>query len=65
MLYISTAGGDAERNMGFDYVRKVLKMLGNYQCKYIHADNLDVQGVDIEEMMQKAKIKLDEAIKRW
>ncbi len=65
MLYISTAGGDAERNMGFDYIRKVLKMLGNYQCKYVHADNLDVQGVNIEEIMQKTKTKLDETVKRW
>jgi len=65
MLYVATAGGNAEQNMGYDYIVRVLKELGEYQSDYIHADNLDVQDIDINAIMQNAKKQIEEMAKNW
>lgn len=65
MLYVTTAGGDATQNMGYDYIKRVLVELGEYQSQYVHADNLDVFGIDITAQMQKAKKELCEIAKQW
>ena len=65
MLYITTAGGNAEENMGYDYIKRVLRELGEYESQYIHADNLDVFGVDIAAEMEKTKKEIDKMIKNW
>jgi len=51
--------------MGYDYIVRVLKELGEYQSDYIHADNLDVQGIDINAIMQNAKKQIEEMAKNW
>ena len=65
MLYLTTAGGSAQQNMGYDYVVRVLKELGEYQSDYIHADNLDIEGIDINAIIQSAKRQIDEMVKNW
>lgn len=65
MLYVTTAGGNAEQNMGYDYMKRVLLELGEYQSQYVHADNLDVYGIDIDAIMKKAKSELHEMVKDW
>ncbi len=65
MLYLTTAGGSAKENMGYDYMKRVLMELGKYESTYIHADNLDVFGVEIAAEMEKAKKEIDKIIKSW
>ena len=63
LIYIATAGGDAKSNMGFDYIQRVAKELGEYECHYIHASNLDVIGNDVTEILQNVKKEIDGFVK--
>lgn len=65
MLYLTTAGGNAQENMGYDYMQRVLVELGEYENTYLHADNLDVFGIDIAAEMEKAKKEIDKMIQTW
>lgn len=65
MLYLTTAGGSAQQNMGYDYMQRVLTELGEYQNTYLHADNLDVFGMDITAEMEKVKKEIDKIVKTW
>ena len=65
LVYITTAGGNAQSNMGFDYIQCVMKELGKYQCQYIQASNLDVIGNDVEKILEKTKKEIEEFVKNW
>lgn len=65
LLYVTTAGGPIEgRNCGFDYVKTLCgDMLGVPKFVFAGAENLDVWGVDVEDILKKAEAQLREKIR--
>ena len=65
VIYVMTAGGPTSMpeqsfNFGFDYVKGLCQMLyGIKDVKCFKAEMLDVIGMDIEAILQKAKDEID------
>ena len=68
VIYVMTAGGPTSMpeqsfNFGFDYVKGLCQMLyGIKDVKCFKAEMLDVIGMDIEAILQKAKDDIDERL---
>lgn len=56
IIYVTTAGGTiGNRNLGYDYIKALSKAfygIPNVQC--FQAENLDIQGADVGQILQKA-----------
>jgi len=66
ITYITTAGGFiGDRNFGFDYIKGMAAMLcGSAETEFISAEGLDIQGMDIDSIMEDAVKKAAEAAKK-
>lgn len=58
LTYITTCGGGAGANLGFEYVRAFAGMCGISDVRCIKAENLDVIGNDIEAELEKARAQI-------
>ena len=55
LVYLTTAGGPLEgQNFGFDYLRGLAGMFGIPASRCVAAENLDVWGTDVEQMLRQA-----------
>lgn len=55
LTYITTCGGSVEgANLGYEYFCGIAKMFGIPEVRFVAAENLDVQGMDIEAEMSRA-----------
>lgn len=57
LCYVTTSGGFiGENNFGFDYVNALAKgFFGIGDVRFFSAEGLDIDGADVEMIMQKAK----------
>ena len=64
LVYITTSGGKIESDeYGFGYIKKLAqKFHGIKDVDYIKAEELDIDGADIETILQKAEKKIDKLI---
>jgi len=63
MIYVTTAGGPIFANFGYDYCKAVCEgYFGIHDTLCIKAENLDVEGADVEAIMSKAREEADKAI---
>ena len=64
LIYITTSGGKiVSDEFGFGYVKTLAKEFhGINDVEYIKAEELDIQGAKIEEILQKAEKKIDKIL---
>ena len=56
LVYLTTAGGPVEgQNYGFDYLRGLAGMFGIPDSRCVAAENLDVWGTDVEQVLRQAE----------
>ena len=56
LVYLTTAGGPVEgQNYGFDYLRGLAGMFGIPDSRCVAAENLDVLGTDVEQVLRQAE----------
>lgn len=56
LVYITSVGGPVfGPNLGYEYVKALSAMFGIRQTYCITAENLDVQGMDVGEILNRAK----------
>lgn len=61
LIYVTTAGGPIVKNMGYDYVRALSETFyGIPETMCFTAENLDIWGADVEEIMAEAIKKVEE-----
>lgn len=55
LFYLTTAGGIiGDRNLGFDYMRELGKMLGIADFRCFYADGLDLDGNDADAILNRS-----------
>lgn len=60
MIYVTTAGGIIYDNFGFEYVKALAqKLYGIGEVLFFKAENLDIDGNDVTELIDKAKNRID------
>ena len=60
LIYITTAGGAIYDNFGFEYVKAMAqKLYGIGEVLFFKAENLDIDGNDVTELIDKAKNRID------
>lgn len=70
-LFVSSRGGDYSNNvtsnfeMGERYLRTIFAFFGIKDFKTITAENVDVQGIDVEKIINEAKDKADKLAKEF
>ena len=65
LIYITTAGGPVQgQNFGFDYVAALGRMFGISDCECVAAENLDVFGVSVEDILEQAQSQLKEIARK-
>lgn len=58
MYYVTTSGGYiGECNFGFDYVNALCKLYGIEHSHFVSAQGLDMEGADVEAIMEQATIE--------
>lgn len=64
VIYVETCGGPCEGfNFGFDYVKGLCQMLyGIDDVKCFKAEMLDIVGMDVDAILQKAKDDIDQRL---
>lgn len=63
MIYVTTAGGPIFANFGYDYCKAVCEgYFGIRDCLCIKAEGLDIDGADVDSIMEKAKEEALETI---
>ena len=57
LTYISTSGGfiESDEDLGYEYMCGIAKMFGIPEVRYVIAQGLDIEGMDIEAQMDKAR----------
>lgn len=64
LIYVTTSGGQIYFNFGFDYVKALAEnFYGIKDILFFKAENLDVDGNDITEILQTAKREIDKYFK--
>jgi len=65
LIYITTAGGKiVSDDYGFGYIKELAqKFHGIKDVEYIKAEGLDIDGAEVEEILQKAEEKIDKLCK--
>lgn len=59
LIYVTTAGGTIYDNFGFDYVKALAqKLYGINDVLFFKAENLDIDGNDVNEILQTAKCEI-------
>ena len=60
LIFITTGGGPIQgKNFGYDYLKALSSMLGIRRTHCVTAENLDVQGNDVNAILDRAKEALD------
>lgn len=60
LIYVTTAGGVIYDNLGFEYVKTLVqKLYGIDKVLFFKAENLDIKGNDVTDIMDKAKNEID------
>ena len=60
LIYVTTAGGIIYDNLGFEYVKALAqKIYGIGEVLFFKAENLDIDGNDATELIDKAKNRID------
>ena len=60
LIYVTTAGGTIYDNFGFEYVKALAqKLYGIDEVLFFKAENLDIDGNDVNNLMDKAKNRID------
>ena len=60
LIYVTTAGGTIYDNFGFEYVKALAqKLYGIDEVMFFKAENLDIDGNDATELIDKAKNRID------
>ena len=60
LIYVTTAGGIIYDNFGFEYVKALAqKIYGIDEVMFFKAENLDIDGNDATELIDKAKNRID------
>ena len=64
MVFVTTAGGAIpENDHGYSYVRDVFSgFFGIKDTMCIKAENLDILGVDVEEILRAAEAEIEEKV---
>lgn len=56
ITYITTSGGFVEgANFGYEYLCGIAKMFGIPEVRFVAAEGLDIQGIDVRAQMDKAR----------
>ena len=59
LIYVTTAGGTIYDNFGFEYVKALAqKLYGIEEVEFFKAENLDIDGNDVNEILQTAKCEI-------
>ena len=65
LVYITTAGGKISHEYGFEYIKSIAQDFhGIKNVDYIKAEELDIIGSDVEEILKKTKEKIDKLIQK-
>ena len=65
LVYITTAGGKISHEYGFEYIKSIAQDFhGIKNVNYIKAEELDIIGSDVEEILKKAEEKIDKLIQK-
>lgn len=60
LIYLTTAGGTIYDNFGFEYVKALAqKLYGIGEVLFFKAENLDIDGNDVKELVEKTKDEID------
>lgn len=63
MIYVTTAGGPIFMNFGYDYCKALCEnYFGIKNCLCIKAENLDIDGADVNAIMTAAKTEVEKLI---
>ena len=66
LYYITTKGGVHTDNFGFGYIQALCKTLyGIKDVILIEAENLDIQGTDVADILAQSKKQIDELFRLW
>ncbi len=67
LIYITTAGGEIiSDEFGFGYIKELAQRFhGIKNIEYIKAEGLDIEGAEVEKILQKTEKKADEIIKKF
>ena len=64
IIYVTTAGGPiADRNLGYDYVKALSDAFYSIpEVLCFQAENLDIQGADVNGILEDAVLRIKEAL---
>ncbi|MBQ9960883.1 MAG: NAD(P)H-dependent oxidoreductase [Firmicutes bacterium] len=63
LTYITTSGGPiGDMNYGYDYIKGLCKLFGIEKTYFASAEMLDVIGVDVQQAIEDAKVKITEIV---
>lgn len=66
LIYVTTAGGTIRDNFGFEYVKTLAQnFYGIGEVMLFKAENLDIVGNDVNDIMQTAKTEAEKNLKRY
>ncbi len=63
LIYVTTAGGPIMKpDFGYDYIRALANnFYGIPECIAFKAENLDIIGADVDDILEKVKREIDES----
>lgn len=65
MIYVTTAGGPIYMNFGYDYCKALCEnYFGIRDCSCVKAENLDIDGADVESIMSAAKAEAEKLLSK-
>lgn len=65
LIYVTTAGGIIYDNFGFEYVKALAqKIYGIGEVLFFKAENLDIDGNDVKDILQRAKSDAEKILRR-
>lgn len=63
LIYVTTAGGPIIYNFGFEYVKALAQgFFGISDVRMFKAEGLDIQGADVNQIMERAKNEIFEGL---
>jgi len=63
VYYITTAGGELLEDYGFNYIKHLCHLFyGIQDVRLIKAENLDIDGVDVNQQLKNAKQEIDKIL---
>lgn len=65
LIYVTTAGGIIYDNFGFEYVKALAqKIYGIGEVLFFKAENLDIDGNDVNDILRRAKSDAEKILRR-